>query len=135
MRWLAYFNIAGLIASAAYSGLVVGPVWKPYFAAGAGVLFLIGLVMPLFAEYRALGKSFQTIESSFLQRTRKPYFPSTQMEIYTDGMPTSVEQPRGTSVRFALAMAIVAVLLVGIDVVGYVKAMPAPAVSGKITNF
>ncbi|MSO93856.1 MAG: hypothetical protein EXQ86_10715 [Rhodospirillales bacterium] len=135
MRWLPYFNVAGLIVSAAYSGLAVGPAWKPFFALGAGALFLIGLVMPLFAEYRALGKSFQSMESSFLQRTRKPHFPSTQMEIYTAGTPSPVEQPRRMSGRFALALAVVAVLLVGIDVVGYVKAMPAPAASGKITNF
>lgn len=136
MRWLPYANIGGLVVTACYSGLVVGPAWKPYFAVGAGAIFLIGLVLPFFAEYRALGKSFQTMESSFLQRTRKPHFPSSQMEIYTAAdTPSPVQQPRRTSARLMLALAIAAMLLVGVDVAGYVKAMPAATTSGKITNF
>ncbi len=136
MRGLPYANIGGLVVTACYSGFVVGPAWKPYFAVAAGVLFLVGIAWPFFAEYRALGKSFHTMESSFLQRTRKPHFPSSQMEIYTSAeTPSPVQSPRRASPRLALAIAVVAALLVGIDAVGYVRALPAATTSGKITNF
>ncbi len=134
MRWLPYVNIGGLVVTACYSGLVVSPAWKPYFAVGGAAIFLVGLVMPLFSEYRALGKSFHTMESSFLQRTRKPYFPS-QMEVYSATTPSPVEQPRKTSPRFAMVLAIVATLLVAIDAVGYVRSAAPSLTTGKITNF
>jgi len=135
MRWLPYVNIGGLVVTACYSGLVVSPAWKPYFAVGAGTIFLIGLVWPLFAEYRALGKSFHTMESSFLQRTRKPYFPSSQMEVYPSATPSPVARPRKASPRFAIALVLVATLLVAIDAAGYVRSAPPALSSGKIKNF
>jgi hypothetical protein len=136
MRWLMAVNVAGIVAGASYAGLVVSPRWTPLLAVAGTVLFLVSLVVPFALEYRSVGRGFHAVESSFLDKVRRPHFPGPRVEVFQDAEPAPVFRRRRTPVKALAALTVLAGLLFGADVAIFLATPPPPGeTAGKITNF
>lgn len=93
MRWVVVINAAGVLAGTAYTGYAISPSHAPLWAGIATFLYLIGLFVPLAAEYGSLDKGFREVGGSFVETRRREKGMGPAQEIFTDAPPAAGVPP------------------------------------------
>jgi hypothetical protein len=89
VRWVVVINAAGVLAGTAYTGYAISPSHAPLWAGIATFLYLIGLFVPLAAEYGSLDKGFREVGGSFVE-TRRRYMTLLPGDVIATGTPPGV---------------------------------------------
>ena len=135
MPWLFFVNGLGALLSAAYAGVVISKGWAPYWAGGALLAFLVAIFAPFISEFGAMGQGFKRLEGDFLDSVRRPFFPKPDYEVFGSPEPPEVWQKKREPVKMIVIFSLVGVILLGVDVTGYVIKMPSEEDNRIITNF
>ena len=116
MRWVVVINAAGVLAGTAYTGYAISPSHAPLWAGIATFLYLIGLFVPLAAEYGSLDKGFREVGGSFVETRRREKGMGPAQEIFTDAPPPPVFRRARLAPIVAALLIIVATGLLAYDI-------------------
>ena len=136
MRWILVMNALGILVGAAYTGYAFTPSHTPVWAGIATFLFLVGLFIPLGAEYGSIGKGFDDVSGDYVEARRREHGLGPKVEILVDKPPTKAFRGSNRTRIWGLIIFVIALGLLLFDVAEWqTSTPPAPEKSGKICNF
>jgi hypothetical protein len=126
MRWLFLANAVGVASATVYAGMVASSVWIPWYAIGAGAVFIAALAVPWVAEYRSMNREFGAIEDDFLAHGRPDRAERPKQEVFGGADTAPGFRTQRPPVGLVAALFVIGLALLAADVIQWMPLPTAP---------
>ncbi len=136
MRWSLAINGLGVLAGAGYTGFAFTPSHTPLWGGIATLLFLIGLFVPLAAEYGSLNRGFREVGENFVETRRRERGLGPAQEVFGRTPPAPAFKRAAKAGVVGALITALAIGLLAYDIwERQSNRPPTPEQQGVISNF